>query len=106
MMLRPSGLAAVARDGSRKQPLVSAAVQLPGSNGALMNTFAFAELIDCEKSPFRSSAVGIVTNRGSCGVIWCGFSYEKKKYAFSFSQKLPPSPNFGNGSGPLKLPPG
>src|SRR5215203_6752674 len=105
-MLRPSGLPEVAREGSRKQPLASAAVQLPGSKGSRTKTFAFVELIDWEKSPFRSSAVGIVTKRGSCGVIWCGFSYEKKKNALSFSQKLPPSPNFGSHIGPLTLPPG
>src|SRR5215216_4071098 len=96
MTFSPCGFDAVARKGSRKQPLVSAAVQAPGSRGSFTNTFAFAELIDCEKSPLRSSAVGIVTKRGSCGVIWCGFSYAKKKKALSFSQKLPPSPNFGS----------
>src|SRR6185369_7865197 len=100
MIFRPSGFDAVAREGSRKQPLESVAEQLPGSRGSLTKTFWFAELIDCEKSPLRSSAVGIVTKRGSCGVIWCGFSYEKKKKALSLSHKLPPSPNFGSHIGP------
>src|SRR6185503_20500551 len=107
MMFRPSGFAAVARVGSRKQPLTSLALQpVPGLSGSRTKTCAPLELIDCEKSPARSSAVGTVTKRGSLGVIWCGFSYAKKKNALSFNQKFPPSPNFGNGIGPPKLPPG
>src|SRR5688572_11670134 len=106
IMFSPCGFEAVAREGSRKQPLVSAAVQAPGSSGSFTNTFAFVELIDCEKSPLRSSALGMVTKRGSCGVSWCGFSYAKKKNALSFNQKSPPSPNRGSHIGPLTLPPG
>src|SRR4029079_6390429 len=95
------------RPASRKQPLVSLALQpVPGFSGSRMNTCAPLELIDCEKSPFLSSAVGTVTKACSCGVICCVFSYAKKKYALSFSQNFPPSPNLGNGSGPPKLPPG
>src|ERR1044072_5479956 len=94
-------------DASLKHPLVSLALQpVPGFNGSRMNTCAPLELIDFEKSPLRSRAVGTVTKRGSFGVIWCGFSYAKKKNALSFNQNFPPSPNLGNGNGPPKLPPG
>src|SRR5262249_30869356 len=107
MMFKPSGFDAVARLASRKQPLVSLALQpVPGLAGSRTKTAWPLELIDFEKSPARSSAVGTVTKRGSFGVIWCGFSYAKKKNALSFSQNFPPSPNLGNGNGPPKLPPG
>src|SRR5262249_39711677 len=107
MMFGPSGFDAVARLGSRKHPLESLALQpVPGLSGSRTNTWAPFELIDFEKSPRRSRSDGTVTKRGSFGVIWCGFSYAKKKNALSFNQNFPPSPNLGSGNGPLKLPPG
>src|SRR3989442_4053617 len=107
MIFKPSGLAAAARDGSRKHALVSDAVQPPVKiAGSRTKTLAFDELIDWEKSPARSSAVGTVTKRGSCGFLWCGFSIEKKKKAFSLSRLGPPSPKLGSGMGPPKFSPG
>src|ERR1051326_821158 len=64
------------------------------------------ELIDFEKSPMRSRAVGTVTVTGSVGVIVCGFSAEIKKKALSLINEGPPSPKRGNGNGPPKLKPG
>src|SRR5689334_17185560 len=63
------------------------------------------EFTDFEKSPIRSNAVGTVTVTGSVGVTVCGFSIETKKKALLCTKALP-SPNFGSGSGPLKLNPG
>src|SRR5262245_45907247 len=107
MIFKPVGLAAVARVGSLKHPLVSEALHpVPGLSGSRIKTLAFDEFTDCEKSPLRSRAVGTVTKRGSCGLIWWGFSYAKKKKALSFINLGPPSPNLGSGIGPPILPPG
>ena len=70
-----------------------------------MTTGVPVEETDCEKSPTRSSADGIVTNTGSVGVIVCGFSSEKKKKALFLITLGPPSPNLGSGVGPPKLKP-
>src|SRR5216684_4194601 len=63
-------------------------------------------VIDLEKSPARSKAVGTVTVIGSVGVMVCGFSIEMKKKALFRIKPGPPSPNLGRGSGPPKLKPG
>ena len=70
-----------------------------------MKTFAPVLSNDCEKSPKRSKAVGIVTKTGSVGVIVCGFSNEKKKKALLRRRRGPPSPNRGSGRGPPSLNP-
>src|SRR5260370_33257658 len=64
------------------------------------------EFFDCEKSPFRSRAVGTVTVTGSVGEMVWGFSKEKKKKALFLDSDEPPSPNFGKGNGPPMLKPG
>src|SRR5438128_1147408 len=103
-MFSPSGLLAVARDGSRKQPVWSDELHVPVLRGSAINTTPPVDR-DCEKSPARSSAVGTVTKTGSVGVIVCGLSYEKKKKALSFQKYLSGSPNLGNQIGPPKLNP-
>src|SRR6478752_10388849 len=104
MMLIPSGLAAVALEGSRKHPVWSDEVHAPVRRGSAINTAPVVDR-DCEKSPARSNAVGTVTNTGSVGVIVCGFSYEKKKNALFLTNILSLSPNLGSHRGPPKLKP-
>src|SRR2546429_2752516 len=116
-MYRP-GLEAIGELGSGKKlsnawPLLfmrAVGIMLPENCAAVKGSrttgTAPLELIDFEKSPMRSKAVGTVTVTGSVGVIVCGFSIETKKKAFFRVKALLPSPNLSSGSGPLKLNPG
>src|SRR3982750_2303391 len=104
MMFIPRGLLAVAREGSRKQPVEHLELHAPVRVGSAMNTLP-PVATDCEKSPARSSAVGTVTNTGSVGVMVCGFSYEKKKNALFLINMCSLSPNRGSHSGPPTLNP-
>src|SRR5690349_9224589 len=70
--------------------------------GSVMTTGFPVLSTDFEKSPRRSSSIGIVTNTGSVGVIVCGFSSEKKKNALSL---LSFGKSFGTRIGPAKLKP-
>src|SRR5437870_11064933 len=116
-MYRP-GLEAIGELGNGKKlsnacPLLfirAVGIMLPENCAAVKGSrttgTAPLELIDFEKSPMRSKAVGTVTVTGSVGVIVWGFSIETKKNALFLVRAEPPSPKRGNGNGPPKLKPG